>query len=66
MSNSSIFTLNTLSGAITLGQYYWNLIIRLFSVISWTLVEGVLPLYKDAVDSPNRLGHEKMEFKQMA
>ena len=31
-------------------QHHWNLTIRLFSVISRTLVEGVLPLCKGAVD----------------
>ena len=40
-------------------QYYWNLTIRLFSVISRTLVRQVLPLCRDAVGvfcSPSWLG----------
>ena len=40
-------------------QLYWNLTIRLFSVISRTLVEGVLPLCREAVSvfySPSWLG----------
>ena len=40
-------------------KHYWSLIIRLFSVISRTLIGGTLPLWKDAVDvcySPNQLG----------
>ena len=41
-------------------QHYWDLTIRLFSVISWTLVVGgVLPLCREAVSvfySPNRPG----------
>ena len=39
-------------------QHYWNLTIRLFSVISWTLVGGVLSLCWEAVSvfwSPSRL-----------
>ena len=54
---------STLSGATTLGQrwqrrftphspklqHYWKLTIRLFSVLSRTLVEGLLPLTRDAV-----------------
>ena len=39
--------------------------IRLFSVISKTLVGGVLPLWRDAVGvfcSPNRLGHVKVRI----
>ena len=43
-------------------QHYWNLIIRLFSVISRTLVwAGVLFLCRDVVSvfySPNRLGND--------
>ena len=45
-------------------QHYWNITIRLFSVISRTLVGGVLPLCRCAVDvfySPSRLGKEKLE-----
>ena len=41
-------------------QYNWNLTIRLFSVISRTLVGGVLPLFREAVGvyySPSRLGN---------
>ena len=41
-------------------QHYWSLTIRLFSVLSRTLVAGVLLLCKDAVDifcSPYRLGY---------
>ena len=41
-------------------QHYWNLTIRLFSVINRTLVEGVLLLCRDAVGvfySPSRVGH---------
>ena len=41
-------------------QHYWNLIIRLFSVIIKTLVGGVLPLFRDAVGvffGPNQLGY---------
>ncbi len=41
-------------------QNYWNLTIRLFSVISRTLVGGVLPLCREAVGvfySPSRLGN---------
>ena len=41
-------------------QHYWNLTIRLFSVISWTLVVGVLLLWREAVSvfySPSQLGH---------
>ena len=30
-------------------QHYWNLTIRLFSVISRTLVQNPLPLYRGAV-----------------
>ena len=30
-------------------QHCWNLTIRLFCVISWTLIGGVLPLCRDAV-----------------
>ena len=30
-------------------QHHWNLTIRLFRVISWTLCEGVLPLCRSAV-----------------
>ena len=40
-------------------QHHWNLTIRLFSVISRTLVGWVLPLCRDAVGvfySPSRLG----------
>ena len=40
-------------------QYYWNLTIRLFSVISRTLVRGVLPLCREAVGvlySPSQMG----------
>ena len=40
-------------------QHYWNLIIRLLSVISRTLTEGVLSLCREAVGvfySPSRLG----------
>ena len=39
-------------------QYYWSLTIRLFSVISRTLIGGVLPLCRDAIRvfcSPSRL-----------
>ena len=41
-------------------QHYWNLTIRLFSVISKILIEGVLLFYRDAISvfwSPSRLGH---------
>ena len=41
-------------------QHYWNLTIRLFSVIFRTFVEGVLPFCLGAVGvfySPSRLGH---------
>ena len=41
-------------------QHYWSLTIRLFSVISRTLVGWVFPLCKDAVGafySPSWLGH---------
>ena len=40
-------------------QHYWSLTIRLFSIISRTLVKGDLPLCRDAVGvfySSNRLG----------
>ena len=40
-------------------QYFWNLTIRLFSVISGTLDGGVLPFCREAVGvfySPTRLG----------
>ena len=43
-------------------QYYCNLTIRLFSVISGTLFGGVLPLCRDAVNifySPSRLSQGK-------
>ena len=46
-------------------QYYWNLIIRLFSVISRTLVGGVLPLCGEDVGviySLSRLGNVKTAF----
>ena len=45
-------------------QYYWNLTIRLFSVISRTLVGGILPLCRDAVGvfySPHRQVNLKIE-----
>ena len=40
-------------------QYYWSLTIRLFSVISKTLIGRVLALCRDAVVfyNPSRLGH---------
>ena len=41
-------------------QHYWNLTIRLFSVIARTLIGGVLPLCREAVGvfySPSRLGY---------
>ena len=31
-------------------QYYWNLTIRLLTVLFWTLVGGVLPFSREAVD----------------
>ena len=40
-------------------QHYWSLTIWLFNVISRTLVNGVLPLCRDAFDvfySPDRMG----------
>ena len=62
LSISTQFSSNlTLSGATTPGQsgpgsdgnkklqHYWSLTIRLFSVISRTLVGGVLPLCRDSV-----------------
>ena len=47
-------------------QRHWDLTIRLFSVISWTLVDGVLPLCRGAVSvfySPSRLGKVKLCLK---
>ena len=44
-------------------QHYWNLSIRLFSVIIRTLVGGVLPLCRNAVSvfySPRRLGNQSL------
>ena len=40
-------------------QHYWSLLIRLFSVISKRVVEGVLPLCRDAVGvfyCPSQIG----------
>ena len=61
---SSIWLIDkTLSGATTLGQngwYYYCLTIRLFSVLSRNLIQGVLPLCSDAVSvfyCPNWMGH---------
>ena len=45
-------------------QHYWNFTIRLFSVISWTLIGGVLPLCREAISvfySPSRLGNILLE-----
>ena len=45
-------------------QHYWNLAIRLFSVISRTLIGGVLPLCREAVSvfyNPTRLGDNQVE-----
>ena len=65
-----------LSGATSLGQsgprskgnihspklqHYWSLTIRLFSVISRTLIEEVLPLWRDAVGIFYRLGQFYVE-----
>ena len=70
----------TLSGTTTLGQswpgsigilhspklqHYWSLTIRLYSVISRTLVQGVLPLCRDALSifcSSSWLGHENQKI----
>ena len=44
-------------------QYYWNLTIRLFSVISRTLVGWELPLCRDAASvfySPSWVGHRTL------
>ena len=46
-------------------QHHWNFTIRLFSVISRTLIEGVLPLCRGAVSifySPSRLGNHLVGF----
>ena len=45
-------------------QHYWSLTIRYFSVISRTMVRGVLPQCKDVVsvfDSSSQLGRESLE-----
>ena len=47
-------------------KHHWNLTIWLFSFVTSTLVWGVLPLYRDAVDvffSPRRLGWLKLAWK---
>ena len=44
-------------------QHYWNISIRLFNVISKSLVEGVSSLCREAVGvfySPSGLGHRKL------
>ena len=49
-------------------QHFWSLTTRLFSVISRTLVEGVLRLCRNAVCvfcSPSRLGHEVVTFDML-
>ena len=49
-------------------QHHWNLTIRLFSVVSRTLIGGVLPLGRDAVSvfySPSWLGNLARTNKKM-
>ena len=67
MSNSSIWLIDRriMKEYATIPKD-WSLSIRVFNVISWTLVGRVLPLCRDAVGvfySPSRMGFQSVELE---